>query len=35
MSNLGIYNTWEHFKAAMLEKYFTYNMIAQEELEFQ
>lgn len=35
MSNLGIANTWEHFKAFALDKYFTYNMIAQEELEFQ
>ncbi|XP_058732938.1 uncharacterized protein LOC131604522 [Vicia villosa] len=35
MTTLGIDKTWEHFKAAVLEKYFPDSMRAQKELEFQ
>ncbi|XP_058766702.1 uncharacterized protein LOC131640305 [Vicia villosa] len=35
MTTLGIDKTWEHFKAAVLEKYFPDSMRAQKEQEFQ
>lgn len=35
MTSLGISNTWEYFKVAMLDKYFPNSIRTQKDIEFQ